>query len=166
LNTKRVKEIVKDLYGEINPVQIDRLMKMILEQAERVGWPQLVIWKMDLKGAFNLIFFRPEDAGLLAVELIDGLTMISLVGSFGHTGTPFAFDVISRTILADVKSGIKGDAEMCCDDVMGACSSLERSQDMAVTRNCIEGLLGMDSVAENKFLWSTIGLHWMVCRPG
>ena len=91
-NTKRVKEIVKALYGEIDPVQIDRLMKMILEQVERVGgWASLVIWKMDLKGAFNLIFFRPEDAGLLAVELSDGLTMISLVGSFGHTGTPFCF---------------------------------------------------------------------------
>jgi len=55
-------------------------MKMILEQVERVGGcASLVIWKMDLKGAFNLIFFRPEDAGLLAVELGDGLTMISLV---------------------------------------------------------------------------------------
>jgi len=105
---------------------------------------------MDLKGAFNLIFFRPDDAGLLAVELGDGLTMISLVGSFGHTVTPFAFDVISRTILSDVKSGIKGCAEMCCDDVMGACAESERVHDMGWTRECIEGLLGPNSVAENK----------------
>jgi hypothetical protein len=151
LNTKRVKDMVKELYGEINPVQIDRLMKMILEQVERVGgWQDLVIWKMDLKGAFNLIFFRPEDAGLLAVELSDSLTMISLVGSFGHTGTPFAFDVVSRMILAGTKSRINGDAEMCCDDVMGACASWERPHDMDWTREYIEGLLGPDSVAENK----------------
>jgi len=150
LNTKRVKEVAKVFYGEISPVQIDRLMEMILEQVGRVGWENLVIWKMDLKGAFNLIFFRPDDAGLLAVPLSDGLVMVSLVGSFGHTVTPYAFDVISRTILADVKSGVKGDTEMCCDDVMGACAASERVHDMDWTRLVIERLLGSAAVADDK----------------
>jgi hypothetical protein len=163
LNTKRVKEIAKALYGEISPVQINRLMEMILEQVGRVGWENLVIWKMDLKGAFDLIFFRPDAAGLLTVPLGDGLMMVSLVGSFGHTVTPYAFDVISRTILADVKSGVKGGAEMCCDDVMGACAASERAHDMDWTRLVIEKLLGPAAVADDKkFLWTPTRLHWLV----
>ena len=151
LNTKRVKEMAKEFYGKISPVQIDRLMEMTLEQVERLGgWADLVIWKMDLKGAFNLIFFRPDDAGLLAVPLSDGLVMVSMVGSFGHSVTPYSFDVVSRIILADVKSGAKGDAEMCCDDVMGACASWERAHDMDWTRHVIERLLGPGAVAEDK----------------
>ena len=125
-------------------------MEMILGQVGRVSWENLVIWKMDLKGAFNLIFFRPDVAGLLTVPLGDGLMMVSLVGSFGHSVTPYAFDVISRTILADVKSGVKGDAEMCCDDVMGACAASERVHDMDWTRLVIERLLGPAAVADDK----------------
>ena len=54
---------------------------------------------MDLKGAYNLIFFKASDAGLLAMELRNGLTTISMVGTFGWAGTPFAFDAVSRTIV-------------------------------------------------------------------
>ena len=150
LNTKYVKAFVKAMYGDIDPVQIEELVAMVVEQAERVGWDNVVLWKMDLKGAFNLIFFLASDAGLLAMEMANGLTMISIVGSFGHTATPFGFDVVSRTILADVREGINGGAGICCDDVMGACASWEVEQDMAHTRTCIEALCGGKSVAEDK----------------
>ena len=150
LNTKWCKAAVKALYGEIAPVQIDELMIMIIEQADRVGWDNLVLWKMDLKGAFNLVFFNPEEAGLLAMELSGGLTIISLVGTFGHQATPFAFDVLSRTLLADVRSRIHGDSKICCDDLMGACAIWEREEDLATARACIESFFGPDSVAEDK----------------
>jgi hypothetical protein len=150
LNDKRVKEVVRALYGDIVPVNIEELMGMILEQADRVGWRDLRLWKMDLKGAFNLIFFRPEDAGLLAMELSENLTMISITGTFGHTSTPFAFDVVSRAILADVRKGLKGDARICCDDLMGVCSTTEVVHEMTHARRCIEDLLGSLSVAEDK----------------
>jgi len=150
LNSKWVKAAVKTFYGEISPVQIEELMIMIIKQSERVGWDDLVLWKMDLKGAFNLIFFNPEEAGLLAMELTGGLTMISLVGTFGHQSTPFAFDVLSRTIIADVRSQIHGDAEICCDDLMGACAIWERVEDMETAHGCIETLFGPDSVADDK----------------
>ena len=150
LNTKHVKEVVKTLYGDIDPVQIEELVSMVVAQAKRVGWDNVVLWKMDLKGAFNLIFFRACDAGLLAMEMANGLTMISIVGSFGHTATPFGFDVVSRTILHDVRAGSMGGACICCDDVMGACAVWEAKHDMDHTRVCIEALCGSQSVAEDK----------------
>jgi len=156
MNCKRVKEMVKELYGEIAPVQIEELMMMILGQVDRLGgWDDIVLWKMDLKGAFNLVFFRPEDVGLLAMELSDGLTMVSLVGSFGHTATPFGFDVVSRAILADVLECISGDAGICCDDIMGCCSQTERVGDMRGAQGCVEALLGSQSVAPEKTTFTT-----------
>jgi hypothetical protein len=156
LNTKHVKEVVRAMYGDIQPVQIDELMVMILEQVDRLGgWEDLVLWKMDLKGAFNLVFFRPEDAGLLAMELSEGLTMVSLVGSFGHTATPFGFDPVSRAILADVRDRIQGDARICCDDLMGCCATWEREGDMDIARDVITSLLGSKSVAEKKSEWTS-----------
>jgi len=150
LNTNEVKRVVKEYYGDINPVTIDELSKMILRQASRVGWENIIIWKMDLKGAFNLLFFRAEDAPLMAMEMTNGLSMISLVGSFGHTATPFGFDVLSRVILKLVKKDLIGSVEIYCDDLMGCCALGELEHDLNVARIHIEKLAGSQSIAEDK----------------
>ena len=64
--------------------------------------------------------------------------------------TPYAFNVISRTILSDFKSKAKGDAGICTDDLMGVCSHTELVEDMTWARACIEGTCGDKSVAEDK----------------
>ena len=33
----------------------------------------LIMWKMDLRGAYQLLSFRPEDVGLFAMMLTDDL---------------------------------------------------------------------------------------------
>jgi hypothetical protein len=55
MNTPCVKESVKKLYGDIHPITTDELMKMVIQQSERVGWKDLILWKMDLKGAFKSV---------------------------------------------------------------------------------------------------------------
>lgn len=56
---------------------------MIVGQAELRGWDNIVLWKTDLKGAYNLLNLKASDAGLLAMELNDCSTIISMVGLFG-----------------------------------------------------------------------------------
>jgi hypothetical protein len=63
--------LVKTLYGEICPVTIEELMTMVMGQVDRVGWEKLILWKMDLKGAFNLLCFRAADCELLAELMND-----------------------------------------------------------------------------------------------
>ena len=36
-------------------------------------WTRLRIWKMDLKGAYTLLSFRPEDVGLFGMLLTEDL---------------------------------------------------------------------------------------------
>ena len=150
LNTVWVKQLVKEFYGEIEPCRIEVLVGMTLAQIDRVGLVNVTLWKMDLLGAFNLMFLRPEDAGLLAMELSEGLTVVSLVGNFGSCVTPFGFNVGSRVIIKDFKQKAMGDAEICCDDLMGACALWERAYDMALARTCIEEVFGENSVADSK----------------
>ena len=145
-----MKQLVKDFYGEIEPCRIEVLVAMVLKQIDRVGGAKVRPWKMDMLGAFNLMFMRATDSGLLVMELSEGLTVVTLVGNFGSTVTPYAFNVGSRTIIRDFKAKSMGDAGVCTDDIMGACAECELEHDMALARTCIEGAFGNLSVADTK----------------
>jgi hypothetical protein len=56
------------------------------------------IWKMDLKRAYRLLSFRPEDVGLFAMLLSEDRVYFQLAGIFGWSGTPAAFQVVTRAI--------------------------------------------------------------------
>jgi hypothetical protein len=44
--------------GEINNPDIAQIIRAIVRAAKRWGCEALVVWKTDLKGAFNLLHFR------------------------------------------------------------------------------------------------------------
>ena len=76
LNTPETAAAAAEYYGEIVHPTIDDIAKMImsfwkksLEEEPGMRWSSLRIWKMDLKGAYTLISFRPEDVGLFAMQL-------------------------------------------------------------------------------------------------
>jgi hypothetical protein len=115
-----------------------------------VLWSDIVLWKSDICGAYNLIRFRPEDVHLLASETDDEKIIIFLVGTFGWCGTPAAFHVVTRAIVYELKARLRGDAEMYVDDVGGVCLRSDVDFDMSTARKIIEGLLGPGSVAEDK----------------
>jgi hypothetical protein len=110
----------------------------------------MVLWKIDLKGAFNLIFFEARRAGLFAMSLDQFITIISLVGNFGWTGTPFAFGVISQSLLFGIRKRIKGNCEICTDDICGVSHRDDVVHDMTVVREVIIMLLGPYAINEKK----------------
>ncbi len=66
---------------------------------DRYGAKNLVLWKKDLASAFNLMDFDASSAILLAFELTEGMTAVHTTGMFGWTGTPYAFQVITRVMV-------------------------------------------------------------------
>jgi hypothetical protein len=42
-------------WGEIKHPTVDQLVKMVLTAADLHGWDNIILWKKDLKGAFNLL---------------------------------------------------------------------------------------------------------------
>jgi len=150
LNSVEVQKLVKDRWGTIRHPGPEELVLMILRQGERVGIGELVLYKMDLKGAFTLLFINPDHVQRLAFELSDGLTMFYITGMFGWSGTPAAFDVVSRVIRTKLKMMLSGEADIYVDDIMGVCSRDELSGEMDKVRNMLLELLGPNSLAVEK----------------
>lgn len=98
INTDETAAAATAYYGQIQHLTIDGIATMIHEFCTEakaadptVQWSELRLWKMDLKGAFTLLFFRPSDVGLFGMLLTNELVYLQLAGIFGWAGTPAAF---------------------------------------------------------------------------
>ena len=105
---------------------------------------------MDLRGAYTLLSFRPEDAGLFGMELTGDLIYLQICGIFGWSSTPAAFQVVTRALKWEFKSLLTSYTEMYVDDVIGVCFAENVATDIKeATRICLS-LLGPKSVATDK----------------
>ena len=130
--------------------------------ADGKGHLAIRIWKMDLKGAFKLLSFRPCDVELMASELPGKLMAFFLCVTFGWGCTPFAFQTITRTITWELrkvkrtgwgnteKGWIKGDATMYVDDFIGVSFDKDVVDDMKGVKRLCEKLLGPGSISDKK----------------
>ena len=165
LERANLTERCVEQFGPIKLPTIQELMLMVLDLADCHGWANISLWKMDLKGAFNLLWFDPEQVALLAFPLTDALVVIHLVGIFGWLGMPFAFNVLSRALLVLILSVITGRADMYVDDVMGCSATVQLDSDMSAARSAIVGLAGDDSIAPDKVEQGRCleFIGWVIC---
>jgi hypothetical protein len=126
LNGKWAKDEAVRIWGPIEHPTIDDIAVMILHFWDEVlrddpaaGWSDLVMWKMDLKGTYTLMDVRPEEAGMFAQELVDDLIFFHLCGVFRWSCTPAAFQVITRTIVWELRHKLRGKARIYVDDIFG-----------------------------------------------
>ena len=103
LNTDEITAASAAFYGEIRHPTIDAVVQVILKFCTRakekdptLQWSDLRLWNMDLRGAYQLISFRPPDAGLFGMELTSHIPPDC--GS-----TPAAFQVTTRAIQWELK---------------------------------------------------------------
>jgi hypothetical protein len=150
LNSDRVKALVSDLWGPIEHPTLRGLSEMVMRQVERVGWDNLVLWKMDLRGAFTLLFVEAGSVKRLAFELTDKLTLMYITGMFGWTGMPYAFQVVTRILVRIINADLAGECLMYVDDLMGACSLAELEAELKIAREKCNGLLGENAVEDTK----------------
>lgn len=157
INTDETAAAAATYYGEIRHPTIDDIAVMIydfwLEAKGRdpsLRWEDMRIWKMDLRGAYTLLSFRPEDVGLFAMLLSDDLVYLQMVGIFGWSGTPAAFQVVTRAITWELRHALQSRTVMYVDDIMGVCFERDLAADLATARSICTDLLGPGSVADDK----------------
>jgi hypothetical protein len=121
LNGKWAKVAAADMWGEIVHPTIEEIAIMILDFWEEVQrdhpgalWSDLVLWEMDLKGAYTLLDVSPTEVSIFAQELADDLI-------YFHLCTPAAFQVVTRTIKWELKHKLSGRSTMYVDDLLGIC---------------------------------------------
>lgn len=157
LNTDQTAEAATGYYGAIRHPTIDDIAVMIYDfwRAARqrdptVRWADMRIWKMDFRGAYTLLSFRPEDVGLFAMLLSDDLVYLQIVGIFGWSGTPAAFQVVTQAITWELRHALQSRTVMYVDDIIGVCMVVDLEADLIKTREICTSLLGPESVADDK----------------
>lgn len=164
LNAPEIRDRATSLWGPIEHPTIVDIVKMIIDFYDSaraadptITWDDIVLWKMDLKGAYTLLCFRPEKAKLFGIEVTnDGTSpegqyaMFFLCGVFGWTGTPYAFQVCTRAIVFEFSQLTRGDARMYVDDLIGVCLLRDLSHEQALAHKLITDLFGEGAVAEHK----------------
>ena len=104
----------------------------------------------DLKGAYTLLSFRPEDVGLFAMLLTEDVVYFQLAGIFGWSGTPAAFQVVTRAITWELRHALRSSTVMYVDDIIRVCFASDLESDLAITRRVCTDLLGSGAVADDK----------------
>ena len=155
LNSEEVVDMARQVYGDIYLTTLFDLVAMvqlIVARALLIGLcaSDVVVWSMDLKGAFTLLWFSPLGVSLLALPLLDGLTFLPIAGNFGLGMFPFAFNVVSRFIEERGRELLLGEARVYVDDIQGCCFRRDLAHDLSTMRMIITTLLGNDSVADKK----------------
>jgi hypothetical protein len=60
-----LRALVEAKWGKINHPTLTMICIMIMAAADKYGWDNIELWKMDLQGAFNLLWFKATDTRLL-----------------------------------------------------------------------------------------------------
>lgn len=156
INTDETKFAAAAYYGKINHPKIEHIAVMIYEfwvaakeRDPNRKWEEMRIWKMDLKGAYTLLSYRPEDVGLFAMLLTGEVVYFQIAGIFGWSGTPAAFHVVTRAI-SWLRHALVGRALMFVDDIVGVCFAADLEEDLRRTKEICTDLLGPGSIADDK----------------
>ena len=157
LNCDETTAASEAYYGTIVHPTIDVIIKMILRfwmdcsvQKTRAQWNRLRLWKMDIRGAYTLLSFRPEDVGLFGMEITGDLIYLQICGIFGWSSTPAAFQVVTRALKWEFKLCLKSYTEMYVDDIIGICFVEDVAADVERVTQICNDLLGPNAIALDK----------------
>jgi hypothetical protein len=153
LNTPETAAAAAAYYGEILHPTIEDIAAIwltVLKGNPNAQWADLRIWKMDLRGAYKLICFGPDDEGLFGMLLTEDLVCLQIAGIFGWAGTPAAFQVITRAITWELRHSLQSDVMMYVDDIIGVGMVDHVRMDLDRIRDICTSLLGPTSVADDK----------------
>jgi hypothetical protein len=157
LNSQEAKEAGDALWGTIVHPTIADLAQQIndffaaeVAKDPSVKWSEVILYKMDLAGAYTLISFDPADVSLMAFELTEDRVMFFLCGIFGWCGTPAAFQVVTRACAHELAAMVWGRILMYVDDILGVCLRKDLDANLAKSKAFLTGLLGPGAVADHK----------------
>jgi len=134
-------------WGEIKHPTVDLLVKMVLTAADIHGWDNIILWKKDLKGAFNLLNYNPDFCKWFAFPLTGDIVVIHLAGLFGWIGMPHAFQVLKRALQHLCRHLISGLCYWYVDDLMAVSPKTSYVTDSELVDYNVQQLLGHGSIA-------------------
>ena len=124
---------------------------MVLTAADIHGWDHIILWKKDLKGAFNLLNYNPDYCKWFAFPLTGDIVVIHLAGLFGWIGMPHAFQVLTRVLQKLCRHLISGLCYWYVDNLMAVSPKTLYVNDSELVDSNVQQLLGQGSIALAKY---------------
>ena len=154
LNSEFAKSRASEIFGEIHHPVIGDVPRMISQFASTSGIDagNLTLWKFDLRKAYLLLTYDAQEVTKICVELSDGRFMFFLVGVFGLTAMPYAFQVVTRAIVWEIShnSRFKGLLRMYVDDGIVVCHKDDVADTQALIFSFVRSLLGDNAIEASK----------------
>lgn len=185
LNSADLRDQYEEKWGAINNPTVDRFDWMIStvltdhvppghvlsNDGSHPDDPVLLV--QDLKAAYTLLSFRAAHVKFMATLISAGLVVFFLCGIFGWTGTPFAFNVVTRAIVWELERQVRGLAEMYVDDIATCCLRKHLAFNIDTITGICTTLMGATAIETDKTCiadgaegrgWKTtiIGFDWDV----
>jgi hypothetical protein len=158
VNSDFTKLSCDQFWGEIHHPTISDFVIMIMEFWEGVSsldsslswWDDLVLWKIDLKGAYTLLSFEDAAIPYMAAELDSDSIIFFLCGVFGWTGTPASFQVVSRALKIEINKFIHGCINIYVDDLLGVSLRRHLESDIATAKSICCRLFNSECIEDSK----------------
>ena len=153
LNGNDTRDLCREEWGPVCHPLIAAFVLMILRQQAvkgHEGGRNLVLWAGDVSAAYTRLFFHPAAVQWVAVQLLCGAVVFFLAGIFGWTGTPFAFDVVTRALTFELQTALGLQVLFYVDDVTGVCAAGEAEGMLMTAERVINSLLGPGSLEKSK----------------
>ena len=147
---REVRGKILDKWGDIKLPTLLDIVHDILRMVDLHGWDDISLFKKDIAAAFHRLLFHPDCVTLTAFAIDEWNTILHLVANFGWTGTPNAWDVIGRIMLAAACYRIAGTLKLYVDDFFGACLTALLKRNNETIDNVITNLLGKEALAPHK----------------
>ncbi len=150
LNSVEVRDACEARYGAIHNPTIDEVVHMVLRARDMFPNQDIILWLMDVKGAYTQLVFCVEHIKWMAAALFCGSIIFFIAGIFGWAGQPFAFDTVTRAIRWELQRRVKGTTNIYVDDGMGATTQEHLNHDLSVAAALFTGLMGPVACAPDK----------------
>lgn len=153
LNTDATADAATAYYGPIThptiediAIMVDKFWREAKAKDPSRRHEDLRLWKWT----YTLLSFTAESVGLFGMLLTDDLVYLQIAGIFDWSGTPAAFQVVTRAIKWELNSKLQSHTLMYVDDILGIGFKEDIAADLALTRTICTTLLGSGAVADEK----------------
>ena len=158
LNTSWVALEAVRRWGPIANPSLHHIVRTVLRAAATYGWEEVVLFKDDLQGFFELCSFDPSTVHLMAFQFflpsspsVCEHVAFSMAGNFGWSAMPAAMEVLTRLLRACIGALIFGLMLMYVDDIIVVSTRAAWRADRAIVVSQATTLLGSDAIGEAKF---------------
>ena len=157
LNTAAVRDAATAKWGAIDHPSLRDIARMICRAAREHGWDVIVVFKEDVRGFYQLVWFHPAYVRLMCFQLFltaedatPAAYCVSLAGNFGWSAMPMVMEVITRLLRAIIGFLIVGLMLMYVDDIIGVSPRASWKSDRQKAIDSLQLLLGPRAHAEEK----------------